>query len=73
MVWKLLDSQNVSPDVDMMRDTSTITDGAYSNLLFELFGKDCVEAELEEFLKFDSERVGGGIGVTRMILLRSLR
>ena len=58
-----------STDVDMMRDTfHTITDGAYSNLLFELFGKDRVEADLEEFLKFDFfPRVGGGIGVTRMI------
>ena len=58
-----------STDVDMMRDTfHTITDGAYSKLLFELFGKDRVEAELEEFLKFDFfPRVGGGIGVTRMI------
>lgn len=58
-----------STDVDMMRDTfHTITDGAYSKLLFELFGKDRVEAELEEFLKFDFfQRVGGGIGVTRMI------
>jgi hypothetical protein len=52
-----------------MRDTfHTITEGAYSNLLFELFGKDRVEAELEEFLKFDFfPRVGGGIGMTRMI------
>jgi aspartyl/asparaginyl-tRNA synthetase len=58
-----------SCDVDMMRDTfHTITDGAYSNLLFELFGKERVEAELEEFLKFDFfPRVGGGIGMTRMI------
>ena len=58
-----------STDVDMMRDTfHTITEGAYSNLLFELFGKDRVEAELEEFLKFDFfPRVGGGIGMTRMI------
>ena len=58
-----------SSDVDMMRDTfHTITDGAYSNLLFELFGKERVEAELEEFLKFDFfPRVGGGIGMTRMI------
>ena len=38
-----------STDVDMMRDTfPTITDGAYSELLFKLFGKD-LEAELEEF------------------------
>ena len=58
-----------STDVDMMRDTfHTITDGAYSNLLYKLFGKDRVEAELEEFLKFDFfPRVGGGIGMTRMI------
>ena len=58
-----------STDVDMMRDTfHTITDGAYSNLLYKLFGKERVEAELEEFLKFDFfPRVGGGIGMTRMI------
>ena len=58
-----------SCDVEMMRDTfHTITEGAYANLLFELFGKERVEAELEEFLKFDFfPRVGGGIGMTRMI------
>ena len=58
-----------STDVEMMRDTfHTITDGAYSNLLYELFGKERVEDELEEFLKFDFfPRVGGGIGMTRMI------
>jgi aspartyl/asparaginyl-tRNA synthetase len=58
-----------STDVDMMRDTfHTITNGEYSQLLFKLFGKDRVEAELEEFLKFDFfHRVGGGIGMTRMI------
>jgi hypothetical protein len=37
------------------------------NKLFELFGKERVEAELEEFLKFDFfPRFGGGIGMTRM-------
>ena len=58
-----------SCNIDHMRDTfHTITEGAYSNLLFELFGKERVEAELEEFLKFDFfPRVGGGIGMTRMI------
>jgi aspartyl/asparaginyl-tRNA synthetase len=58
-----------STDVAQMRDTfHTITDGAYSNLLFDLFGKNRVETELEEFLKFDFfPRVGGGIGMTRMI------
>ena len=58
-----------STDVDQMRDTfHTITEGQYSQLLYNLFGKDRVEAELEEFLKFDFfPRVGGGIGMTRMI------
>ena len=58
-----------STNVDQMRDTfHTITDGAYANLLYDLFGKERVEAELEEFLKFDFfPRVGGGIGITRMI------
>ena len=58
-----------STDVDMMRDTfHTITNGEYSQLLYKLFGKDRVEAELEKFLEFDFfPRVGGGIGMTRMI------
>lgn len=58
-----------STDVDQMRETfHTITDGAYANLLFELFGKDRVESELEEFFQHDFfPRVGGGIGMTRMI------
>ena len=58
-----------STDVDQMRDTfHTITDGAYSELLYKLFSKERVEAELEKFLEFDFfPRVGGGIGMTRMI------
>jgi len=58
-----------STDVDQMRNTfHTITNGAYSNLLYELFSKERVEAELEKFLEFDFfPRVGGGIGMTRMI------
>ena len=58
-----------STDVDQMRDTfHTITNGEYSKLLFDLFGKERVEAELETFLKFDFfPRVGGCIGMTRMI------
>jgi len=58
-----------SCDADMMRDTfHSITDGAYSKLLFELFGKERVQAELEKFLQHDFfQRVGGGIGLTRMI------
>ena len=58
-----------STDVEQMRDTfHTITDGAYSELLYKLFSKERVEAELEKFLEFDFfPRVGGGIGMTRMI------
>ena len=58
-----------STDVDQMRETfHTITEGAYSSLLFELFSKNRVQGELEEFLQHDFfPRVGGGIGMTRMI------
>lgn len=56
-------------DVDDMRDQfHTISDGQYANLLYNLFGEERVEKELEEFLSFDFiPRYGGGIGVTRMI------
>jgi aspartyl/asparaginyl-tRNA synthetase len=44
-----------------------ISDGGYAEKLFELFGKERVEKELEEFLEFDFfPRFGGGIGMTRM-------
>ena len=58
-----------STDVEQMRDTfHTITNGEYSELLYKLFSKERVEAELEKFLEFDFfPRVGGGIGMTRMI------
>ena len=58
-----------STDVDQMRNTfETISDGQYAQLLYDLFGKERVQKELDEFLKFEFfPRVGGGIGVTRMI------
>jgi aspartyl/asparaginyl-tRNA synthetase len=44
-----------------------ISDGGYASKLFELFGKERVEKELEEFLSFDFfPRFGGGIGMTRL-------
>lgn len=58
-----------SCDPDRMREMFyTIEDGKYANKLFELFGKERVEKELEEFLlhKFFS-RVGGGIGMSRLL------
>ena len=56
-------------DVDEMRNQFyTISEGEYSKLLFDLFGRERVEYELEQFLSFDFfPRFGGGIGVTRMI------
>lgn len=58
-----------SSDVSEMRDKFyTISDGKYAQKLFDLFGKDRVEAELNEFLELDFfPRAGGGIGVTRLI------
>jgi aspartyl/asparaginyl-tRNA synthetase len=57
-----------SCDVEEMRHTFyTISDGGYCAKLFELFGKERVEKELEEFLSFQFfPRFGGGIGLTRM-------
>lgn len=57
-----------SCDVEHMRNMFySITDGGYADKLFELFGKDRVEKELNEFLSYDFfERFGGGIGLTRL-------
>ena len=57
-----------STDKEEMRKLFySITDGGYSEKLFELFGKERVEKELEEFLSFDFfPRFGAGIGLTRM-------
>ena len=52
---------------EMKHNFYTIEGGGYSAKLFELFGKDRVEKELEEFLTMNFfERFGGGIGLTRM-------
>jgi aspartyl/asparaginyl-tRNA synthetase len=57
-----------SCDVEKMREMFyTIENGGYSAKLFELFGKERVEKELEEFLSFEFfPRYGGGIGMTRL-------
>jgi len=57
-----------SCDADKMRKNFyTIEGGKYCEKLFELFGKERVEKELEEFLSFDFfPRFGGGIGMTRL-------
>ena len=45
----------------------TIEDGKYSAKLFELFGKERVEKELDEFLSLNFiPRFGWGCGLTRL-------
>ena len=57
-----------SCDVETMREMFyTIEGGGYCSKLFELFGKERVEKELEEFLSLDFfPRFGAGIGLTRL-------
>lgn len=54
--------------VDMRQRFYTISDGGYAAKLFDLFGKERVERELEAFLAMPFfPRYGGGIGMTRLI------
>ena len=57
-----------SCDVETMREMFyTIENGGYCSKLFELFGKERVEKELDEFLSLDFfPRFGAGIGLTRL-------
>jgi aspartyl/asparaginyl-tRNA synthetase len=57
-----------SCNVEEMRNNFyTIENGGYSAKLFELFGKDRVEKELEEFLSLEFfPRFGWGCGLTRL-------
>jgi hypothetical protein len=51
----------------MRHNFYNIEDGKYCAKLFELFGKERVEQELEDFLGLDFfPRFGGGIGLTRL-------
>lgn len=62
-------------DIEEMRHYfETISDGGYKKKLYDLFGKERVEKELDEY--FDNEffpRFGGGIGVTRLIRALKMR
>ena len=62
-----------STNVEEMRENFyTISDGEYSSLLFNHFGRKRVEDELEEYFSLNMfPRFGGGIGLTRMT--RALR
>lgn len=53
---------------EMRESFYSISNGMYANTLFNHFGKDRVEKELNEFLSFKFfKRSGGGIGMTRLI------
>lgn len=53
---------------DMLNRFKTISDGGYAQILYDKFGQERVDNELNEFLKHKFiVRSGGGIGVTRLI------
>ncbi|MCH9753982.1 MAG: transposase [Alphaproteobacteria bacterium] len=53
---------------EMRHMFNTISEGMYADLLFSKFGKERVEKELDAFFKHKFvERVGGGIGMTRIM------
>lgn len=58
-----------SCDKDGMRHRfNTISDGKYAKLLYNLFGRERVDREMDEFLSHNFiTRSGGGIGMTRLI------
>ena len=58
-----------SSNIEEMRNSFyTISNGEYSKLLFEQFGKERVENELEDYLKLNMiERWGFGCGMSRLI------
>ena len=61
-------AERSSDTEEMRRMFHTISDGKYAELLFNQFSKERVEKELNEFLNHDFiPRVGGGIGITRLL------
>lgn len=62
-------------DIEKMREMFyNISDGQYSSKLFELFGDERVESELEDFFKLEmTNRWGFGMGITRLERALKLR
>lgn len=58
-----------SSDINEMRHQfETISEGGYAKKLYDLFGKERVQKELDEFLSMKFfPRYGGGIGMTRLM------
>ena len=43
-------------------------EGGYKNKLYELFGEERTQKEMDDYLEFNfMKRCGGGIGMTRLI------
>lgn len=54
--------------LEMRKSFETISNGEYANTLYNLFSKERVDNELDEFLDHTFvPRSGGGIGITRLI------
>lgn len=61
-------AERSSNKFEMREQFSTISGGEYAAMLYELFGPERVNRELDQFLSLDFfPRFGGGIGVTRLI------
>ncbi|MDB5163921.1 MAG: Transposase [Candidatus Saccharibacteria bacterium] len=61
-------AERSSSVTDMQHEFHTISGGKYAQKLFDLFGKQRVISELQEFLELNFfPRSGGGIGLTRLI------
>lgn len=57
-----------SDPVQMRNSFHSISDGMYAKLLYNEFGEERVEQELEDYLRLPMrDRVGAGIGLTRLI------
>jgi aspartyl/asparaginyl-tRNA synthetase len=53
---------------DMVERFKTISEGKYAQILYDKFGQDRVDNEMNEFLSHNFiVRSGGGIGITRLI------
>ena len=53
---------------DMLDKFQNISNGLYAKTLYNTFGKERVDREMNQFLSYDFiERSGGGIGLTRLI------
>jgi aspartyl/asparaginyl-tRNA synthetase len=59
---------------EMLHDFRTISNGLYAKTIYNHFGQERVDAEMDRFLAHEFfPRSGGGIGVTRLIRSMKLR